>query len=90
MDTLDRSGRYETRARSASRSPAQGGGIWNGVLFVPPDSPLTLVNSQVTGNVLTGSAGIALSGGGIFTSGFPLTLQHSVVAHNAPDDCVEC
>mgnify|MGYP001063496178 CR=1 FL=1 len=83
MDTLDRSGGYETRARSASRSPAQGGGIWNGVLFVPPDSPLTLVNSQVTGNVLTGSAGIALSGGGIFTSASrsPFRRQTALLAH---------
>jgi hypothetical protein len=68
----------------------QGGGIWNGVLFVPPESPLTLVNSQVTGNVLSGSAGIALSGAGIYSAGFPLTLEHSVVAHNAPDDCAGC
>jgi hypothetical protein len=69
---------------------AQGGGIWNGVLFVPPDSPLTLTNSQVTENVLTGSPGVDIAGAGIFSAGFPLTLDHVVVARNAPDQCVGC
>jgi hypothetical protein len=69
---------------------AQGGGIWNGQVFGGPESPLTLVTSQVTDNVLEGSTGIALVGGGIFTPGFPLTLTASVVRHNTPDDCVGC
>ena len=69
---------------------AQGGGIWNGQLFGGPSSPLTLVNTQVKSNVLEGSAGLTLQGGGIFTPGFPPTLTSSVVRHNAPDDCVGC
>jgi hypothetical protein len=68
----------------------QGGGIWNGQLFGGPDSPLTLVNSRVTRNVLSGSPGIVLRGGGIFTPGFPVTLTGSTVSKNTPDDCVGC
>jgi hypothetical protein len=69
---------------------AEGGGIWNGELFGGPESPLTLVDSQVKNNDLSGSAGVTLDGGGIFTIGFPLTLTNSVVKHNAPDDCAGC
>ncbi len=72
---------------------AQGGGIWSGALFGPPFSTLLLQGSSVTGNVLGGSPGVALSGGGIWNQGgsdFTVTLQGSVVAHNTPDDCVGC
>jgi hypothetical protein len=69
---------------------AQGGGIWNGQLFGGPDSPLTLVDSRVTRNTLSGSPGIELRGGGIFTPGFPVTLTVSSVSRNTPDDCVGC
>jgi hypothetical protein len=69
---------------------AQGGGIWNGVLFGGPDSPLTLDHSRVTHNSLSGGPGVTLQGGGIFTPGFPLTLTNSLVAHNAPDQCFGC
>jgi hypothetical protein len=68
----------------------QGGAIWNGVLFGGPVSPLTLQNTTVSGNVLTASAGLTIQGAGIFSPGFPLELQSSVVAHNAPDDCFGC
>jgi hypothetical protein len=69
---------------------AQGAGIWNGVLFGGPTSPLTLRNSKVTDNALSGSPGITLQGGGIFTPGFPTTLTNSIVAHNTPDQCFGC
>jgi hypothetical protein len=69
---------------------AQGGGVWNGPLFGGPDSPLTLVNSRVSDNVLTGSPGLTLQGGGVFTPGFPLTLTGSHIKHNKPDDCFGC
>jgi len=69
---------------------AHGGGMWNGQLFAGPDSPLILENTHVGGNVLTASSGLTVQGGGIFTPGFPVTLDHSVVAHNRPDDCFGC
>ena len=69
---------------------AQGAGLWSGVLFGGPDSSLTLRHSIVTGNSLSGGAGVTLQGGGIYTPGFPVTLQASLVAHNAPDDCFGC
>lgn len=69
---------------------AQGGGIWNGLLFGGPESPLTLRSSQVQGNSLSVGSGLSAEGGGIFTTGFPVTLDHAVVARNAPDDCAGC
>ena len=69
---------------------ARGGGIWNGELFGGPESPLTLVDTQVKNNVLEGSPGVTLQGGGIFTLGFPLTLTGGSVKHNTPDDCFGC
>ena len=67
---------------------ATGGGIVNGFFGGP--APLTLQDSRITDNVLSGSAGITLSGGGIYTVGFPVTLTNTVVAHNTPDDCEGC
>jgi fibronectin-binding autotransporter adhesin len=69
---------------------AQGGGIWNGVLFGGPDSPLTIDHSRVTNNSLSGGPGVTLQGGGIFTPGFPLTLTNSLVVRNTPDQCFGC
>jgi hypothetical protein len=69
---------------------AEAGGIWNGDYFGGPESPLTLVSSQVSGNAVVVPPGLTAQGGGIFTPGFPLTLQTSVVAKNAPDDCFGC
>ena len=69
---------------------AQGGGIWNGELFGPPDSSIAFVNTQVTGNALTGGLGVTLEGGGLYTAGFPVTFANSHIAGNAPDQCVGC
>jgi hypothetical protein len=69
---------------------AQGGGIWNGVLFGGPTSPLTLDHTRVTRNALTGTPGLALKGGGIYTPGFPATLHSSEVRRNTPDQCFGC
>jgi hypothetical protein len=68
---------------------AQGGGIWNGVLLSGPPVQLALVHTRVTHNSLTGSPGITLRGGGLFTT-LPVTLRHSVIALNRPDQCFGC
>ena len=69
---------------------AEGGGIWNGVLI--PDGPpveLTLTNGTVTHNTISGSPGLTIRGGGLFTS-FPVTVDNSRIANNAPDQCFGC
>jgi hypothetical protein len=68
---------------------AQGGGIWNGIQLSGPPVTLTLEGSSVTRNALTGSAGVDLAGGGLFTSE-PVTLTHSLIARNVPDQCSGC
>ncbi len=79
-----------TDASGASGS-AQGGGIFDApIADGPPGGPLRLVNSEVTANSLTGSAGIARQGGGLYIQTVPLTLTHSVIANNSPDQCFGC
>jgi hypothetical protein len=66
---------------------AQGGGIWNGSIFGGPTPTLALDHSGVFRNTVSGSPGVTLQGGGIFTVGSPLSLTDSLVAHNTPDQC---
>jgi hypothetical protein len=69
---------------------AQGGGIWNGaLLFSPPTAQLTVRDSTIAHNKLSGSAGITLQGGGLFTT-FPVTLQSTLIEQNSPDQCFGC
>jgi hypothetical protein len=73
---------------------AQGGGIFD-VAFPfgpdgPPGGPLVLQNSNITGNVLTGGAGIAPQGGGLYIQSEPLTMTNSVITANTPDQCFGC
>jgi hypothetical protein len=83
-----------TGSVSGASGSALGGGIYD-VAFPfgqdgPPGGPLVLQNSAVTGNALTGSAGLTLQGGGVYTSGEPLTRINSTIANNSPDQCVGC
>ena len=68
---------------------AQGGGIWNGEVFAPPPLSLLVQDSAITGNLVTGSPGVNVAGGGIFTTS-PITLAHSLVAGNRPNQCTGC
>jgi len=73
---------------------AQGGGIFD-VAFPfgddgPPGGPLVLQNSNITGNVLTGGAGITPKGGGLFIQSEPLTMTNSSITENIPDQCFGC
>jgi hypothetical protein len=68
---------------------AEGGGIWNGVLFNPPPIELTLTNTSVTRNTITASPGLTTEGAGLFSQ-FPVTLHNSRIERNTPDDCVGC
>jgi fibronectin-binding autotransporter adhesin len=70
---------------------AQGGGIWNGTTFTGPPVQLTLQHTAVTRNSLTGSHGVTVQGGGLFTAP-PVTIivTDSVIALNVPDQCFGC
>jgi hypothetical protein len=65
---------------------AEGGGIWNGVLLTGPPVELTLQHTRVVHNTASGSGGVTIRGGGLFTSE-DVTIQRSVLRHNHPDDC---
>jgi len=69
---------------------AEGGGIWNGPIFGGPIPSLALYDSNVLGNVLSGTPAITLQGAGVYTQGAPATLTNSLVAHNVPDQCYGC
>ncbi len=69
---------------------AQGGGIWNGSIFGGPTPSLSLNESSVIGNTLSGTHGVTLQGAGIYTEGSLTTLTRSIVAFNEPDQCYGC
>ena len=71
---------------------AQGGGIFavdESASGGPPGGPLILANATITHNLLTGTTGITLQGGGIFATN-PVALTHTVIADNVPDECDGC
>lgn len=72
-------------------SIAQGGGIFNSDQLPGANPPvqLTLDNTQVVGNTLSGAPGATLQGGGLFTT-LPVTLNASHITHNQPDQCYGC
>lgn len=65
---------------------AQGAGIWNGPFPNGPPVGLTVNGTTVFDNILVGSAGISLQGGGLFSSAL-LTLGANTIANNKPDNC---
>ncbi len=78
-----------TGTASGSSGEALGGGIYNGLIGLPDPPVLTLSGTTVTGNRVTGSAGITLQGGGIFSTA-PVTRSGSSISGNTPDNCVGC
>jgi hypothetical protein len=78
-------------ARARDGGSARGGGIADfAIPNGPPGGPLTLISTPVTDNALTGGRGILLQGGGLYAVGTALTLTHSPIIHNRPDQCVGC
>ena len=75
---------------SGRRGFARGDGIYDGPFFDIQGSPLVLVNSSATGDVLTGSAGITLQGAGLFVDNQPVALTNSIIAQNSTDQCYGC
>jgi hypothetical protein len=75
-------------AKATGRSgTALGGGIGDvAVSNGPPGGPLTLEDSKVTDNTVSGGAGITVRGGGVFAN-FKLTLTNSPINANTPDQC---
>lgn len=70
---------------------AQGAGIWNGSEYVNPPVTLNVKDSIDIKNNLTGTSGITLEGGGLFTMDpATLTLAHTRIAHNVPNQCSGC
>jgi hypothetical protein len=72
----------------APTGAAQGAGIWNGDGFSGPPVQLTLSDSSITRNALTGTPGVALQGGGLFSTS-PVTLTNTKIRKNRPGQCVD-
>lgn len=76
----------------------QGGGIANdnnADLFGPPPPlvHLSLIDSTVTHNQVTGSAGMTVQGGGVYNDvaeQASVSATSTVIAHNVPDQCFGC
>jgi hypothetical protein len=56
-------------------------------LLIAALAALTVRDSKIAHNKLSGSAGIALQGGGLFTT-VPVTLTHNTISGNLTDNCV--
>jgi hypothetical protein len=70
---------------------AQGGGAFNGDQFTWPPVELVLQNTNVTHNSLYGSVGSTLQGGGLYTAPpATVSITHSLIALNMPDQCFGC
>jgi hypothetical protein len=82
--------RGNTAHASGRAGFARGGGIFDAAIpDGPPGGPLVLVGSRVTQNILSGTGGVALQGGGIFATN-PVSLTNSVITDNVPDQCFGC
>jgi hypothetical protein len=70
---------------------ADGGGIWNGDPGDGRKPSLSLTDSAIIANSLSGSTGVTLRGGGLFTA-FPATLAltRTLIVGNHPDQCFGC
>jgi hypothetical protein len=69
-------------------SEVKGGGIWNGS-FGGPSPELTLTDSTVSHNSLSAPGTFVILGGGLFTD-FPVTVKHTKIKDNTPDQCFGC
>jgi hypothetical protein len=67
---------------------ALGGGISNGGPGIP-QATLTLTDSVVSANRLSGSPGLPLQGGGVYSPN-GIAGAHAVIHGNKPDDCFGC
>lgn len=76
------------QARAAHTS-AQGAGIWNGPLLSGPPVTLALHHTMVTRNHLHTRLPGVRRGAGMFTT-VPVTLDHSAIRGNTPDQCHGC
>ena len=75
---------------SGASGSARGGGIWSGDLFgFGLQGALTLTDSTVTRNAVSGSPGLTVQGGGLFST-FPVAVKDTRIANNTPDQCVGC
>jgi hypothetical protein len=78
-----------TGTASGPTGTAEGGGISNVVGPGAPPGQLTLIDSAILDNTLSGDPGITIQGGGLFTT-VPVTLKDSTISGNVPDQCFGC
>lgn len=63
----------------------EGGGIWNSASLSGGPAQLSLQNTSVTRNALSGGSGVTLEGAGLYTDVGTVTLTHSLIAQNVPE-----
>jgi len=82
-------GRRARLTAAGSSGEALGGGVYNGLIGLTDPPSLTLNGTTVAGNRVTGTTGITLHGGGIFST-TPVARAGSSITGNSPDNCVGC
>lgn len=71
------------------QSSVRGGGIWNASFFGDGTPTLTLTNTNIVHNSITGPGSLLVQGGGLYTE-FPVTKTGTLISANKPDQCFGC
>jgi hypothetical protein len=67
-----------------------GGGVFNGQVFKALTPVLTLRSSTISANSIRAGKGISVAGGGVYSKGFRIVREQSVIRGNQPDQCAGC
>ena len=66
-----------------------GGGVFNGLVFKRPSPSLMLRQSTIRGNSISGGK-LSAEGAGLYTKGFRISREQSVIGGNTPVQCAGC
>ncbi len=82
--------RGNTGHASGRSGTALGGGVFAAALHNgPPEGPLQLLDSRITGNAVTGNARVGRHGGGVYATDLT-KLANTIIRNNRPDQCYGC
>jgi hypothetical protein len=79
-----------TGEATAPTGSIYGGGVFNGQVFKDLTPVLTLRSSTISANTIKAGKGTSVEGGGVYTKGFRIVREQSVIRGNKPDQCAGC
>ena len=79
-----------TGEATAPTGSIYGGGVFNGQVFKDLTPVLTLRSSTISANTIKAGKGTSVEGGGVYSKGFRIVREQSVIQGNKPDQCAGC